>query len=360
MGDIPSFPLASGPVSSTFFPLKNPNIVCLGISHQSAGVEVREAFAIPDACLPQAVRSLTAHPAIGEAVILSTCNRVEMYAAADDPACARAALLEFAQNQGGRAPLPGAFYVLEDEAAARHLFRVASGLESMVLGETEILGQVKKAYAAALGACATGRTLNKLFQRAFRVGKEVRTRTKITCGPVSVGSVAVDLAESIFGRLDPCRAMILGAGETSELTARALLSRGVKNLFVVNRTFDRAAALAQEMNAEALRFEEGETFFGEMDILICSTAAPHYIVTREQLAPIMAARPGRPLLVIDLAVPRNVEPAVSELADTFFHDIDSLQTIARQGLETRQKEVVHGEALLARHLAEFFPIPCKL
>jgi len=147
--------------------------------------------------------------------------------------------------------------------------------------------------------------------------------------------------------------MILGAGETSELTARALLSRGVKNLFVVNRTFDRAAALAQEMNAEALRFEEGEQYFGEVDILICSTAAPHYIVTKTQLAPIMSARPGRPLLVIDLAVPRNVEPTVSDLGGAFLYDIDSLQSIARQGLETRQKEAARGEALLDRHLAEF-------
>ena len=330
------------------------NIVCLGVSHQTASVELREAFAVPESILPRALSTLTSHPAIDEAVIVSTCNRVEFYAAAEDPAAARCALLQFAEQHGGSTPaLPNPFYALEGEEAIRHLFRVVSGLESMVLGETEILGQVKKAYAAAAAARGTSRHLNKFFQRAFNVAKEVRTRTSITRGPVSVGSVTVDLAEKIFGKLGECRVMILGAGETSELTAGALLSRGVKTIFVANRTFDRAAALAAEMGGEAIRFEECEGRYGEIDILISSTAAPHYLVTKAKLAPVMHRRRGRPLFVIDLAVPRDVEPAVNDLDGAFLYDIDSLQTIARQGMEIRRKEVAHCEELLARHVEEF-------
>lgn len=330
------------------------NIVCLGISHHTASVEVREIFAIAEAALSGALAALTASPAIEEAVIVSTCNRVELYAAAEDASAALCALVQFAEKQSGVTPVvPAPFYALEGDEAIRHLFRVVGGLESMVLGETEILGQVKKAYAVAAEAGTTGRHLNKFFQRAFNVAKEVRTQTGITRGPVSVGSVAVDLAEKIFGRLGACQAMILGAGETSELTARALLSRGVKSIFVANRTFDRAAALAAEMGGEAIRFEECEQHFARIDILISSTAAPHYLVTREKLAPVMEKRPGRPLFVIDLAVPRDVEPAVNDLDEAFLYDIDSLQTIARQGMETRRREIDHCEALLARHVEEF-------
>ena len=223
----------------------------------------------------------------------------------------------------------------------------------MVIGETEILGQIKKAYAAATAAGSTSRNLNKFFQRAFNVAKEVRTQTSITRGPVSVGSVTVDLAEKIFGELSACRVMILGAGETSESTARALLSRGVKSIFVANRTYDRAAALAAEMGGEAIRFEECDQRYHEIDILISSTAATHTIVTHAKIAPVMSRRPARPLFVIDLAVPRDVEPSVNDIEGAYLYDIDSLQAIARQGIEVRKQEIAHCEQIIARHVGEF-------
>ena len=330
------------------------HILCLGLSHWTAHVDVREQFAVPEAELTEALATLTALPGIAEAVIVSTCNRVEFYAAASDAQTAICSLHRFAADRAGvAASVPKPFFAHNGTASIEHLFRVVSGLESMVIGETEILGQVKKSYAAATAAGSTSRHLNKFFQRAFNVAKEVRTQTSITRGPVSVGSVTVDLAEKIFGKLGACHVMILGAGETSELTARALLSRGVKTIFVTNRTYDRAAALAAEMGGEAIHFEGCESRYHEIDILISSTAAPHAIVTRDKIAPVMRQRPERPLFIIDLAVPRDVEPSVNEIEGVYHYDIDSLQAIARQGIEIRRQEVTHCEQLIARHVREF-------
>ena len=233
------------------------------------------------------------------------------------------------------------------------MFRVVSGMESMVLGETEILGQVKKAYSAATVHGTTARHLNKFFQRAFNVAKEVRTNTSIARGAVSVGSVAVDLAEKIFGRLDACRVMILGAGDTGELTARTLISRGARSLTVSNRTFERAQVLAAELGGQAVPFTEWEQPLGEMDILIGSTASPEPIVNREKLEPVMKNRRNRPLFVIDLAVPRDVDPSVNKLDGVYLYDVDSLQAIARQSLEARQQELTVCEQIVQRHVQEF-------
>ena len=330
------------------------HILCLGLSHRTAHVDVRERFAIPEAELARALATLTSLPGIAEAVIVSTCNRVEFYAAGPDATTAMCSLQQFAAERSGVAPsIPDPFFAHDGTASIAHLFRVVSGLESMIIGETEILGQVKKAYAAAAAAGSTSRNLNKFFQRAFNVAKEVRTQTSITRGPVSVGSVTVDLAEKIFGRLASCHVMILGAGETAELTARALLSRGVKSIFVANRTYERAAALAAEMGGEAIHFEESERRYREIDILVSSTAAPHPIVTHDKIAPVMRERPERPLFVIDLAVPRNVEPSVNDIEGAYLYDIDSLQSIANQGMEVRRQEVTHCEQLISRHVNEF-------
>lgn len=329
-------------------------ILCLGLSHRSAPVDVREQFAVPEAELTTALAALKEMPGIAETVIVSTCNRVEFYAAASDPERAMCSLLQFATERSGVVPtVPEPFFAHDGTASIQHLFRVVSGLESMVIGETEILGQVKKAYAAAAAAGSTSRNLNKFFQRAFNVAKEVRTQTSITRGPVSVGSVTVDLAEKIFGKLSSCHVMILGAGETSELTARALLSRGVKTLFVANRTHERAVALAAEMGGEAIHFEECDSRYHEMDILISSTAAPHYVVTHEKIAPVMSRRPSRPLFLIDLAVPRDIEPSVNDVEGAYLYDIDSLRAIAQQGMEVRKQEVLHCEQIIARHIDEF-------
>ncbi|MCX6978142.1 MAG: glutamyl-tRNA reductase, partial [Verrucomicrobia bacterium] len=227
------------------------------------------------------------------------------------------------------------------------------GLESMILGETEILGQVKKAYGAAQESGATGKHLNKLFQRAFRVAKEVRTDTNITRGAVSVGSVAAELAEKIFGRLVDCRVLILGAGETSELTAGALQARGVRSLVVANRSFDRASVLAKKMGGRAIGFEDWHSTLGEVDILIGSTAATEHLLKAADLAPILRRRPDRPLFCIDLGVPRDIDPEVNRLDGVYLYDIDSLQAMAEQSMRGRLEEVVICEGMIERHAVEF-------
>jgi glutamyl-tRNA reductase len=327
-------------------------VLCVGLSHHTAPVELREKFAIPDGELGPTAARLAQENGLAEAVIVSTCNRVEFYVVAHDAHRGFEALNRFVSERIAPPAGPGFFHIPAPESL-RHLFRVVSGLDSMVLGETEILGQVKKAYQAAQSSGATSRHLNKLFQRAFNVAKEVRTNTNITRGSVSVGSAAVELAERIFGKLAHCKVMILGAGETSELTAGALQARGVKTIFVANRSYDRAAVLAGKMGGKAIHFEEWHRDFQDVDILIGSTAAPHHIVTRQKLAPLMRTRPDRPLFCIDLAVPRDIEPSVNDLEGVYVYDIDSLQAIADRSMAVRRQELVVCEELIERHVVEF-------
>jgi len=326
------------------------NILCAGINHLVAPVDVRERFAVANHEVPGVLQHIRAIEGLNEAVIVSTCNRVEFYAASICPERALEGLRSFLETRTGTAaPL----YHHDTPRSIRHLFRVASGLDSMVLGETEILGQMKQAYAAAAGAGATSRTLNKLFQNAFRVAKTVRTDTLITRGSTSVGAVAVELAGKIFGDLAHRRVMVLGAGETSERVARSLVSRGVKTVIVSNRTFDRAAELAAEIGGMAIHFDHWQNEFSDVDILISSTAAPHPIITSEKLEPMMRHRSGRPLFIIDLAVPRDVEASVNQLDGVFLYDIDSLRDIAHRSLAVRQREIEHCERIIDSHVTDF-------
>ncbi len=326
------------------------NILCAGLNHQNAPLEVREKFAVGSHQMEETLEAVRKIDGMTGAVILSTCNRVEFYAANVCPVRAFDDLRNLLHTRTGvDAPL----YFHDTPRSVRHLFRVASGLDSMVLGETEILGQVKKAYTTAAELGATSSSLNRLFQQAFRVAKHVRTETQITRGATSVGSVAVELAGKIFGELTDRRVMILGAGETSERTARSLVSRGVKTVIVSNRTFDRAAKLAEEIGGLAIHFDHWQNAFSDVDILICSTAAPHALITREKLLPMMKARNGRPLFIIDLAVPRDVEAAVNELDGVYLYDIDSLENIVRQSLEVRRSEIVRCEQMIADHVGAF-------
>jgi glutamyl-tRNA reductase len=330
------------------------DVICLGISHATAHVELRERFAVADTDLSHATLRLGSTPAIDEAVIVSTCNRVEFNAASEKAEAGFDGIVQFLGEQFGlRTGERGIFYRYDAPLSIRHLFRVVCGLESMVLGETEIFGQVKKAYGTASAGGTTARHLNKLFQRAFRVAKEVRSKTSITRGPVSVGSVAVDLAEKIFGDLSARKVMILGAGEASEQTARALFSRGAKSILVSNRSYDRAARLAGELGGRAIHFDEWEKEFHDLDIIISSTSAPHPILTREKIAPIMASRKNRPLFAIDLAVPRDMEAAINEVEGVFLYDIDSLQAIARNSIEIRRQELSVCEGMIERHVTDF-------
>jgi len=326
------------------------NILCAGLNHRLAPIEVRERFAVREGEMNEMLERLRGIEGVSGAVMLSTCNRVELYASS---LCPMRALDGFRRILSDRAGQEAPLYHHETPYAVRHLFRVASGLDSMVIGETEILGQVKKAYATAADAGAATRPLHKLFQHAFRVAKSVRTETQITSGPTSIGSVAVELAGKIFGSLEDRRVMILGAGEISERTARSLQSRGVRSVIVSNRTYDRAASLAAEIGGMALHFDHWEKGFSDIDILISSTNAPHMILTPEKLEPLLKMRRGAPLFVIDLAVPRDADPSINEMDGVFLYDIDSLEQIASQSLDIRRQEVDRCESLIEQHVGNF-------
>jgi glutamyl-tRNA reductase len=322
--------------------------VVLGLSHHSSPVAVRERFAFAEPRVPTVLQSLRDSGLADEAVILSTCNRVEIYAVTRlEPPRAFDALREFLVNcHDYRDPLTDEIYAWGEPQSVHHLFKVACGLDSMVLGETEILGQLKKAYDLALRSGHTGGRLNKAFQRAFNVAKHIRTVTNIQRGSVSVGSVAVELAEKIFNRLSDRCVMIIGAGDTSEKTARALLSHGARSILVSNRSHDKAVALANELGGRAVPFENWADEFANLDIIVSSTSAPHYILDRAKLQPLMKLRRNRPLLLIDIAVPRDIEPEVNFLEDVYLYNIDDLQSIAADYLKQRQAQVAHCEQII--------------
>jgi glutamyl-tRNA reductase len=324
------------------------SICVIGLSHQSSPVTVRERFAFNESKLPVALDQMRQRGVAAEAVILSTCNRVEIYAAVDgDPAQAMVALRQFLVDfHEYRESLDGEIYTLAEPHSVEHLFKVACGLDSMVLGETEILGQLKKAYDLALQRKHTGGRLNKAFQKAFNVAKQIRTETNIQRGSTSVGSVAVELAEKIFSNLADRHVMVLGAGDTSEKTARSLLSRGAKSIIVSSRTFDRAEVLAKELGGRAIQFDQWAEEFENIDIVISSTSAPHYILDRTKLEPLMKRRKNRPLLLIDIAVPRDIEPECNFLDNVYLYNIDDLQAIASDYLKQRQEEIVRCEGII--------------
>jgi len=318
---------------------------------------VRERFAFAEAAVPGALEELRAAGLAREAVILSTCNRVEIYAASDLPegqaiAGLRRFLLDYHKFQEAPA---GEIYGRGGRAGLEHLFKVACGLDSMVPGETEILGQLKKAYDTALRLKHTGAVLNKAFQRAFHVAKQIRTETNIQRGSVSVGSVAVELAEKIFSTLSEHPVMVIGAGETSGKTARALLSRGAKSILVSNRSHTRAVELARELGGRAVSFDDWAAEFPRIDILISSTSAPHCILDQAKLEPLMKARRNRPLLLIDIAVPRDIDPSVQFLDNVYLYNIDDLQAIAGDYLRQRREEIARCEAIIAEKADALMP-----
>ena len=328
------------------------SIVVIGLSHRSSPVALRERFAFAEARVPETLRQLRQQGIADEAVILSTCNRVEIYAATSlETPHAFAGLKEFLVNcHEYRDPLTDELYTLAEPHSLQHLFRVASGMDSMVLGETEILGQLKKAYDLALQHRHTGGKLNKAFQRAFNVAKQIRTETSIQRGSISVASVAVELAEKIFESLNERHVMVIGAGDTSEKAARAFLSRGAKSLVIANRSPERAEALAVELGGRAVAFDDWAKEFAQIDIAISSTAAPNYILNAAKLEPLMKLRKNRPLLLIDIAVPRDIDPAVNLLANVYLYNVDDLQSIAADYLKQRQDELVRCEAIIAEKL----------
>jgi glutamyl-tRNA reductase len=325
------------------------NLFCIGLSHHTANVVTREQFAGN-----ATAESIARRAGCAEALLLTTCNRVEVYAVSDKristDEIARCLMTKTNRDPYNYAP---PFYRYEDNKCVQHLFRVASGLDSMVVGESEIFGQAKKAYESARTSGAAGPYLHRLFQRAFRVAKQVRTHTDIARGAVSVGSVAVELAQRIFGKLSECKVLVLGAGETSERTARALISRGVTDLRVSNRSLDRARELAQAVGGRAVPFDDWAAQCREIDILLTSTASQAPLLTSEILAPMLRERLDRSLFIIDIAVPRDVDPSVNELEGVYLYDIDSIRSVAEQSLALRRQQVAAAEAIIADHVTEF-------
>jgi glutamyl-tRNA reductase len=330
------------------------HIICGGLTFEGVPVELRERVAFRNSQLPEALPQLKSALGLREAVLISTCNRVEYFGETTRPEFAATAWPQFLRGfHGVTDDFDAPFFQMRDMLCVEHLFSVASGLKSMVVGETEILGQLKEAYDVARVQGQTGKWMNRLFQSSFAAAKSVRSRTGITRGSVSVGSVAVELAEKIFGDLRGCHAMVIGAGDTSEKTARALLSHGVRSIMVANRTHDRAGALAAELGGEAVRWEDWEERALETDIMISSTSAPHYVLTTEKLEALVKRRGRRPLFLIDLAVPRDFEPAINLIDDVYLYDIDDLQSIAQAHLRERQTEISRSVEILKPHVERY-------
>jgi glutamyl-tRNA reductase len=320
------------------------DLFCLGLSHHTAAVSVRERFAVADAEVARFLAALRREAGLREAALLSTCNRVEVYGVADDAfQPANACGLVLARHAGMEADL----YRLADGAAVRHLFRVAAGLDSMVVGETEILGQVKASYGAAVAGGHAGPVLHRVFQQALRAAKQVHSTTGVSRGAVSVGSAAVALAGQALGDLGACRALVLGSGEAGGIVARNLRSRGIGGLFVSNRDASRAAALAEECGGEAVAFADWQSLLETVEIIVASAAAPRRLLRAADLAPVMATRSARPLFMLDLAVPRDFEPGIARIPGVCLHDIDALEALAREGRELRARETARAEDLIA-------------
>ncbi len=328
------------------------NLVLIGVNHRTAPVEVRERFAIPEARLPEAVKSLASHPGVEEAMIVSTCNRVEILARTSD---ASTGLDGFFRNFYGFDPAPYRQYLYEYREcdAVRHIFRVASSLDSMVVGEPQILGQVKEAYATARAVGAVNSQLDALLTRAFAVAKRVRNETAVATSAVSVASVAVDLAKKIFGNLDGKSVYLVGAGKMCELAARHLLAHGAKQIYVSNRTYDRAVTLARKFNGEALPFEQLYETVPRADIVISSTGAPHAIFRKEHGERFLKDRRNRPMFFIDIAVPRDVDPEMNKLDGIFVYDIDDLQQVVSGHVADRHVEAEHAEAIVQMEVEKF-------
>ncbi len=325
----------------------------LGLNHESAPVAVREKISVSPHALPQTLLEWKTKSAVEEIVCLSTCNRTEVYAESSNREGARHALEEIFEAHAGYSALPKHLYYHESEDAVRHLFSVASGLDSMVKGEHEILSQVKQAYQTAQQGGLTGKLMNVLFQRSLYVGKRVRTETGLGEGAASVGSIAVGMAVRIFGNLQDRQIMILGAGEMAEVTAKHLLAQNAKSILVANRTFDRACDLAKTFGGSALHFEEGLRKMTEVDIVICSTAAPRAVVTAEHVKQIMESRKGRSLFLIDIAMPRDVEPSVNDIENVYLYNIDDLEHIVAANTAQRAKEAESATRIVQEETREF-------
>ena len=332
------------------------HVALIGCNHRTAPVELRERITFTPQQALQAADELRDRGILEEAVVLSTCNRSELYGVPGDAHSAPAEAMEDyfrSFHRIGKADLEGRVYRWTGPDAVRHLFRVAAGVDSMMLGEAEILGQLRTAYSQALDHGATGPVLNRVFQGALEVGKRVRSETEVGARPMSVALAGVKLAERVFGNLKGHSALILGAGNVAEQVIECLRNRGIGSLRIVNRSFDRAAELAKKVGGEAVAWESLETVLGIPDILVTSVGSSGPVLTRGLLERAIAARSGRPVFVVDLAVPRNVAPEAAGLYNLYLYNIDDLGEIVEQNKKAREAEIPRAEAIISEHIAKF-------
>ena len=335
-------------------------LAVVGASHRTAPIEHRERLAFARREVPEALGALAAEPG-AEAVILSTCNRTEVYLALPDGSDGIDAARALLAARMGMMPADGSryLYVHRDRNAVEHLFRVAAGLDSMILGEPQIQGQVKEAYAAAREMAGeagpvVGPALHRLFQAAFSVGGRVRSETQLGVGAASVPSASVELAKKIFGSLRGRRALVLGAGDMSELTLECLRGEGVRTSIVANRTYDRACELAERWGGEAIRMDDMPGALPQVDIVVCSTAAPHPVLTRDRVRSALPGGPSRPLCIIDIAIPRDVEPSVGDEPNVFLYNVDDLRQIVDDNLGRRRAQLPAAEGIISRGVEEYW------
>ena len=327
-------------------------LIVLGLNHKTAPVDVRERFSISRESIRKGLLNLNEYESLNEAVVLSTCNRSELYAVVEDAQEDTGTLRQFLFDlTGNEEDIDEYLYCYEDEDCIRHLFNVASSLDSLVLGEGQILSQVKQAYALARDANSTSTILNTLFHRAIATGKRVRTETRIAYSAVSVSYAAVELARDIFGDLSKSNVLIFGAGKMAELTAQHLNSRGVKKIYVANRHKDKAQALAEYFGGEAVAFDRAFKEATDIDIVVTSTGAPHYVVKPWETQQLMTKRHGRPLVFIDIAVPRDVDPEVEEIKGVKLYNIDALEAVVDEHVEKRRHEARRAKKIVEEEIA---------
>jgi len=332
------------------------NIVVVGLSHKTAAVEIREKVAFAPTQMDRPLRQLVDIPDITEGVIVSTCNRVEVYATTRDMAGGIARIKRFLADYHHLSleNLEPHLYAYHGEQAIRHVFRVASSLDSMVVGEPQILGQIKTAYGYAAEFKSSGIILNRFLHKAFSVAKRVRTETKIASSAVSVAFAAVELARKIFGDLSDKTVMLIGAGEMCELAAKHFLNNGVRGVMVTNRTFERAERLAEELDGKAVRFEDLFDYLHRADIVLSSTGAPHFIMGQKDVEEVSRRRKLRPMFFIDIAVPRDIDPKVNDVENVYLYTVDDLQEVVASNLQQRAEEAKKAEGIVDEEIGQFF------
>jgi len=331
------------------------NLILVGVNHKTTPVEIREKLAFTKGKIEESVHHLFNFPDIIEHTILSTCNRVEIYARANSQDSAIKSIKQFICDfhQLSLVELEDHFYSYSNKEAVEHLFRVSSSLDSMILGEAQILGQVKEAYSLARDLRSTGLVLNQLFEKAFSIAKKVREETGIAERSVSISSAAVELAQKIFDDLENHTVMLVGTGEMAELAAKHLISYGVKTIYVTSRTYERAANLARTLNGSALDFEAFKNELHRADIVITSTSAPNFIIKKEIVEKAIHERKNKPIFFIDIAVPRDIEPDVNDLENIYLYDIDDLQVVVSANMKEREKEAENAMNFISQEVTKF-------